>query len=117
MQNRNRLPLSPILATSPFRGLKPVEKAMKLVEDKLSSERASAEACGVSRSSLKRAIAAKENCRPVGVNGRPHIFTPDQERRYGERVIQLNAEGIKMTVQKCQDLVGTFFSSSFSRCM
>ena len=66
----------PILATSPYRLLKPHEKAVKLVNDGVLSQRLAAQATGISRGAVQKALQAHTDGRPLGVNGRPSSLNP-----------------------------------------
>ena len=64
---------------SDVRTLPPMEKAVAIVADTKVSLRATAEVCGVHRSSLFRASKASKEGRPLGKKGRPGVLTPDEE--------------------------------------
>jgi hypothetical protein len=108
MLTTKRVPLSPILATSTFRCLDSISRAVKLVEDEKLSKQQAASMCGIDRSKLRRALIAKENQRPIAVNGRPPIFSAAQEQHFGQKLLERKASGDQMTHEKCSELVRTF---------
>ncbi len=66
--------LKRIIIQAEYRSLKPIEKAIKLVEEEEAFLTDAAEITGVGRKSISRAILAKQENREVGLNGRPPIF-------------------------------------------
>ena len=65
--------------SSEYRVLDPTNKALKLIEENVCSERAAAVATGVCRNSITAAKKAIKNGRPIGRNGNPPVFEPHEE--------------------------------------
>ena len=80
-----------LFATREFRELNKCERAVLLVKNNV-SQRKAATFCGISRPTLQRALAAKKVGRNVGVRGRPHILTGEQEDEFME-VLKKKYEG------------------------
>ena len=78
--------LKRIIIQAEYRSLKPIEKAIKLVEEEEAFFTDAAEITGVWRKSIARAIQAKQENRDVGINGRPKIFTNVEMEQVMEQV-------------------------------
>ena len=78
--------LKRIIIQAEYRSLKPIEKAIKLVEEEEAFFTDAAEITGVGRKSIARAIQAKQENREVGINGRPKIFTNVEMEQVMEEV-------------------------------
>jgi hypothetical protein len=63
-----------LLATSDYRNLPPIDKAIKLREDEKLSYRTVVKSTDVTLPSLQRAEKARAEGRELGVNGRPNVL-------------------------------------------
>ena len=68
-----------ILMSADYRSLSPHEKAAKLVVEKHCSVRVAAEATGLSKSAVHRAIKSSQMGWSVGHQGRPYLFSLQEE--------------------------------------
>ena len=68
--------ISKNFATSDYRELTPIERAVRLVLEHKASLRKAALCCGVTASSLNRAVNARKEGRDIGINGRPPSLEP-----------------------------------------
>ncbi len=66
--------LSKLLICTDYRGLAPIEKALKLVSNEKCGTTLAAEVCCVSRSALMRDSEATKHGRKIGANGRPTLI-------------------------------------------
>ena len=72
---------SPYLALSLIRStIKPIEKAIALIENYEFSYGDAANTVGLHLSSVKRAMKAKKEGRRIGKTGRPNLLTEEQEQ-------------------------------------
>ncbi len=70
-----------ILATSEYRRLDDLDRAVKLVEDGHMTQRKAAKACNVKRGALRRGLKTKKRGGVVGVSGRPRLMNPAEEEK------------------------------------
>ena len=97
--------LSRISRTSDYRGLSPVEKGLKLMEEEEVSLRQAAETVGITISMLQRAQRALAEGRDVGKHGRPRILNTKEERMLVEAVVEAEIIGKALTHKRLREVV------------
>lgn len=79
MKEEEQKKLKSISLGAEYRGLTNVEKAVKLVQEHSAKPTTAANAMGVEKNKLKRALKAVEEGRNMGVRGRPTLLQPEEE--------------------------------------
>jgi hypothetical protein len=102
----NKQEIQRTLATGKlWEDLEPLEKAVKLVKDYNASQRLAAEVCGVGRRAVQCALDALEEGRPMGVVGRPRVFSMKEEGELVDAIDQAELNQKGMTFKQFQDKV------------
>ncbi len=68
-----------IILQAEYRSLPPLERAVKLVNNHISSLQSAANTCHLSKSAVFRAVHAVEDGRPIGKCGNHYIFDIEHE--------------------------------------
>jgi hypothetical protein len=101
----NEVNTTRIINTIDFRGLTPLQKALKLIEEYHISQRQAAKACKVGRRAVQCALNTHKRGRPVGVRGRPKIFKLAEENEVISRIDEAEVNQKPLTFKSFQDLV------------
>jgi transposase len=93
------------LATTEYRQLGKVEKAVKLIEDQACSYREASSLVKISHSSVARGLIAKGKGRTIGKNGRPNKLNVDEMEAFIEIAHQYIEQHLEINYDTAQRLV------------
>ena len=99
-----------LLTTNEFRGLSPVQKGIKLIEDYNVTFIKAAEICGVSKSKIQRAKQAENQGREPGINGRSILLKHSEEVEV-LKILQTKTEINEVVIEEAQREVNNFHST------
>ena len=102
---QERQKIEKLLASSAYRSLPEVERAMKLVNDEGLSQNKASMYSRVERTKLRRAIKAQKAGRPVGQVGRPRILNDNMEELLKDKINDALNNGETITSARFRDLV------------
>lgn len=97
--------INALFATSEYRGLDELERAVKLVEDKHTSASEAARICGVSRAAVRRGIEAHKKGRDIGLTGRPRLLSPAEEKQLVNVLEEADQKKQPIKFEQFQDVV------------
>ena len=101
--------LTRVLVTKDYRELIPIEKALKLIEDLKVSQQQAADAAGVSKRQIQRALAAQRDHRSIGVQGRPTILDEGEVEELRSESEKAQDEGHPLNLKDARQKVTSFY--------
>jgi hypothetical protein len=85
-----------------YRGLTPLEQALKMNEEEGIGRRIAAKVCNVGVGTIERAITAKAEGRNIGVNGRPRLLPSQIELALVKEIEEAESTQQHLTLEQVQ---------------
>ena len=85
-----------------YRGLTPLEQALKMNEEEGIGRRIAAKVCNVGVGTIERAITAKAEGRNIGVNGRPRLLPSQIELALVKEIEDAESTQQHLTLEQVQ---------------